>query len=100
MLIGIVISRFIKRYSKPKLRAPAYSRVLHRLEGFIQWVVQRRSRSSLPEVQRWQGSYLFYLFSHLLSPAYKLTSSPRQVSFRGGWEDGGLDDLGCEFLKR
>src|SRR6218665_594067 len=37
-LIVIVISRFLKRYSKAKrTRAPAYSRALHQIRGVVQY---------------------------------------------------------------
>jgi len=39
MLIVIVNSKLLKRHSKAKRRAPAYSRVLHQIRGVFQRIV-------------------------------------------------------------
>jgi len=51
----IVISKRLKRHSKAKGRAPAYSRLLRQ----IRWVVQRKVRRKLrPSCQRVRGGRL------------------------------------------
>ena len=53
----IVISRFLKRYSKAKrTRAPAYSRALRRIKGSFQRGGQEKLRSDFQSTRRGQSS--------------------------------------------
>jgi len=46
----IVISRLLKRHSKAKHRATAYSRTLHQIRGVVQRIVHGRFRSGCQRV--------------------------------------------------
>ena len=45
IVIVIVNFKFLKRHSKAKCRAPAYSRALHQIRGVFQRIVRGRPRS-------------------------------------------------------
>src|SRR6218665_259084 len=50
-VIVIVNSKFLKRHSKAKRRAPAYSRALHQIRGVFQRIVRGRLRSGFHMVK-------------------------------------------------
>src|SRR6218665_3425701 len=54
-LYRIVNSKLLKRHSKAKRRAPAYSRALHQIRGVFQRIVRGRAREAqvrFPEGER------------------------------------------------
>ena len=52
IVIVIVISKLLKRHSKAKRRAPAYSRALRLVRGVVQKSSPREVRVRFPEDQR------------------------------------------------
>ena len=50
-IIVIVNSKFLKRHSKAKRRAPAYSRALHQIRGVFQRIVRGKLRSGCQRVR-------------------------------------------------
>jgi len=48
----IVISKLLKRHSKAKRRAPAYSQALRKIKGVVQGIVRGRLRSGCQRVRR------------------------------------------------
>src|ERR1043165_6708590 len=50
-LIVIVISKLLKRHSKAKRRAPAYSRALRLVRGVVQRIVRGRSESGFQRIR-------------------------------------------------
>ena len=51
MVLVIVISKFIERYSKSKRRAPAYSRALRKIKEVVQRVVHGKLRFDFERVR-------------------------------------------------
>ena len=51
IVIVIVNSKLLKRHSKAKRRAPAYSRALRQIRGFFQKIVRGRLRSGCQRVR-------------------------------------------------
>jgi len=49
--IVIVIYKFLKRHTKAKRRAPAYSRALRQIRGIVQRIVLGRLRSGFQRVR-------------------------------------------------
>src|SRR6218665_2632621 len=55
----IVISKLLKRHSKAKRRAPAYSRALRQIRGVFQRIVRGRLRSVFQRVRECVKSEVF-----------------------------------------
>ena len=51
LVLTIVISKLLKRHSKGKCRAPAHSRELRQIRGFIQKAIQSKLRSNFQLVR-------------------------------------------------
>src|SRR6218665_3866769 len=59
IVIVIVNSKLLKRHSKAKRRAPAYSRALRQISGVFQRIVRGRLRSVIQRVRECVKSEVF-----------------------------------------